>query len=265
MTTSPTNAAPEPPAPRTFADRALAAIWRLNFAVVLMAFAWIFVDPVAPRIFGGVERKILPPVGAPDDGAIESHPDRSLAFVGISAFAVLSTAALIASLFFGPARHRSVHSWLKLTALVALWLGLFGFVARNCLGRRPLAPRPPARVLRTSRRWTPRRVAHHLRQVPRARPIHRLPHRQADDAASGVRRRAAWPCADCFRRTLRSRRPPLPTRRQSDRRLARMASRRQPPRLLHWRSRNGLPARPRQPPGRRLVPRPLPLAERRRV
>ncbi len=111
------------PPTRTLADRVLAILWRLNFAVVLLAFVWVFVDPLAPRIFGGVEGHFIPGANAAD-ADLNARPWRTVGLVMSIGFAVFSAVFLFVGLFRGPARHRTTRSWLRLTSLAALWLGL---------------------------------------------------------------------------------------------------------------------------------------------
>lgn len=118
-----------PPPPRTtaIASSALTLLWCANVVALIGATAWIFVDPRVAQHLAAEEHKLTAPFQGPNAGVVDPvdpTSPRAFAITIIACIVLASLVALGAALFFGPPERRRVRSWLGLTTLVALWLGL---------------------------------------------------------------------------------------------------------------------------------------------
>lgn len=107
--------------------RTLSLLWLVNAASLIAATAWIFLDPrLAPHLAEQEHtlisnfRHATPSLPEP----IDPYDWRWFFRTLITCLALGSLLVLIIALFAGPPERRRVRSWLGLTTLVALWLGL---------------------------------------------------------------------------------------------------------------------------------------------
>lgn len=122
--TDPTDAATtSPPKPHLWFQVQLAPIWLYCFSIILATALWLLLDPRAAPAFAeftGQRHEIAANPMFPVAKGPVYLAARVLWKIGLFGFLVL-----VLGLFFGSPKQRTLRSWLALTALVALWLGLF--------------------------------------------------------------------------------------------------------------------------------------------